>query len=102
VIFGLRNLIKMKYCRIQITGSVQGVGFRYFTRLKAVELGLLGSIENQTDGSVVIFVLGDEELVDHFIDWSHYGSPASKVEEVIVKELDIAESMEYKEFSILR
>ena len=92
----------MRHCRIQVLGKVQGVGFRFFTKLKADELGLLGTIENQKDGSVIIFAIGDERLIIHFISWSRYGSPASRVEDVIVEDLDVKESVEYKDFSILR
>ena len=92
----------MRYCRIQILGKVQGVGFRFFTKMKADELGLLGTIENQEDGSVVIYAYGDERLIIHFNSWCKYGSPASRVEEVIIKDLDVEEGVEYKDFSILR
>jgi len=40
--------------------------------------------------------------VQLFIDWCHEGSPASKVEKVIVTELSEVENAEYKDFSILR
>ena len=92
----------MRHCRIHILGKVQGVGFRFFTKMKADELGLLGTIENQQDGSVVVFVVGDERLIIHFISWCRYGSPASRVEDVIVKDLDVEEGAEYKDFSVLR
>lgn len=92
----------MKHYRIQVTGKVQGVAFRYYTRLKAEELGVLGTTENQKDGSVISFVYGEEKKVQLFIDWCHEGSPASKVEKVIVTELSEVENAEYKDFSILR
>lgn len=40
--------------RFRITGKVQGVGFRYWVRTKAVELGLRGSVRNLADGSVEV------------------------------------------------
>lgn len=93
---------KMKKCSIKIIGKVQGVAFRYYTKKKADELGLLGTTENQEDGSVVTFVSGREEDVDLFIAWCYQGSPASKVEEVIVKDLPVNGGREYSDFSILR
>lgn len=92
----------MKHCRIQILGRVQGVAFRYYTRMKANELGLEGTVENKMDGSVEVFVLGDETKVDQLVEWCHEGSPASKVEAVYFSELEDAERAEYEEFSILR
>ncbi|PKP49853.1 MAG: hypothetical protein CVT92_14890 [Bacteroidetes bacterium HGW-Bacteroidetes-1] len=39
---------------IQIFGRVQGVGFRYYTVHKAMELGVYGFVQNKGDGSVYI------------------------------------------------
>jgi acylphosphatase len=92
----------MKYYRIQIRGKVQGVAFRYYSKLKAQELGLVGTTENLTDGSVVTHVKGDSINVDRFIGWCHEGSPAADVKEVITTQLSNLESQEYTDFSILR
>lgn len=92
----------MKYYRIQIIGKVQGVAFRYYTKLKADELGLMGTTENQIDGSVITFAKGQEEVINEFIKWCRHGSPASIVKEVNCTELSASESQEYKVFSILR
>lgn len=92
----------MKHCRIKIIGKVQGVAFRYYTKLKADDLGLYGTTENQVDGSVVTFVKGHEKKVDQFINWCYEGSPASEVREVIVTTILINENQEYSNFSILR
>ena len=37
-----------------VHGHVQGVGFRWFTRAKALELGLVGTATNLTDGRVEV------------------------------------------------
>jgi len=92
----------LRKCRIQVIGKVQGVAFRYYTKKKADELGLLGTTENQPDGSVITFVCGDEEVVDLFIEWCNLGSPASRVDEVIITDLPLEELGEYLDFSILR
>jgi len=47
--------------RINIFGRVQGVGFRYFIKIKARKLGLKGWVQNQVDGSVKLKVKGDKE-----------------------------------------
>ena len=94
--------MNLKKCKIQIFGKVQGVAFRYYSKQRADELGLVGTAENQLDGSVITYICGDEKMVDLFIEWCHLGSPASKVDEVIISELPIVETREYLDFSILR
>lgn len=42
-----------------LSGRVQGVGFRHFTRTRARELGLVGTVANLPDGRVEIEVAGD-------------------------------------------
>jgi acylphosphatase len=43
-----------------VDGWVQGVGFRYWVRLKASELGLAGSATNLEDGRVEVVAEGSE------------------------------------------
>ncbi len=92
----------MMHVQIRISGKVQGVAFRYYTKLKADELGLMGTTENQSDGSVITWAYGEEEKVKKLISWCQIGSPASKVEQVKIIELDAMENDEYEDFSILR
>ncbi|MHB1474894.1 MAG: acylphosphatase [Dermatophilaceae bacterium] len=41
-----------------VRGQVQGVGFRWWTRARALELGLIGFARNMTDGRVEICAQG--------------------------------------------
>ncbi|MBK6874809.1 MAG: acylphosphatase [Kineosporiaceae bacterium] len=41
-----------------VRGRVQGVGFRWWTRCRALELGLVGSATNCDDGSVRVIAIG--------------------------------------------
>lgn len=41
-----------------VRGSVQGVGFRWWTRSRALELGLVGWVRNLEDGRVEVVVEG--------------------------------------------
>jgi acylphosphatase len=43
-----------------IAGRVQGVGFRWWVRANALELGLTGYAENLTDGRVKVVAEGAE------------------------------------------
>jgi len=41
-----------------VHGEVQGVGFRWWTRARALELGLVGSAANRRDGRVEVVAEG--------------------------------------------
>ncbi|GAA1052904.1 MAG: acylphosphatase [Dietzia sp.] len=43
-----------------VHGRVQGVGFRWWTRSRALELGLVGYAANKTDGRVHVVAEGPE------------------------------------------
>ncbi len=44
-----------------VHGTVQGVGFRWWTRSRALELGLTGYAANQADGCVLVVAQGPRE-----------------------------------------
>ncbi|HTV59907.1 MAG TPA: acylphosphatase [Verrucomicrobiae bacterium] len=44
--------------RFFVSGSVQGVGYRYFTQRAAGRLGLSGFVRNLRDGRVEVFAAG--------------------------------------------
>lgn len=47
-----------------VRGRVQGVGFRWWTRARALELGLVGHARNMDDGRVEVVAEGDPEQID--------------------------------------
>lgn len=47
-----------------VHGDVQGVGFRWWTRSRALELGLTGSASNLADGRVEVVAEGSQEACD--------------------------------------
>ncbi|WJZ03060.1 acylphosphatase [Corynebacterium freiburgense] len=47
-----------------VHGNVQGVGFRWWTRSQALELGLTGSATNLIDGRVCVVAEGPEDQVE--------------------------------------
>lgn len=73
---------------VHITGRVQGVSFRAWTRDRAEELGLSGWVRNRADGSVETLVSGPNEAVDTLIAALHEGPPAAEVENVRVTETE--------------
>ena len=46
-----------------VRGRVQGVGFRWWTRARALELGLVGHVRNLGDGRVEVVAQGDPKAV---------------------------------------
>lgn len=69
-----------------VYGLVQGVGFRYSTQRRAIELGLSGFVRNHDDGSVEIIACGGQLDVDQLVDWLRKGGPRSaNVEKVLVE-----------------
>lgn len=47
-----------------VRGRVQGVGFRWWTRARALELGLVGHARNMDDGRVEVVAEGLPEALD--------------------------------------
>lgn len=44
--------------RYHVTGTVQGVGYRYFARQAAQRLSLAGYVKNLRDGRVEVYAIG--------------------------------------------
>jgi acylphosphatase len=58
--------------RVRLTawvhGHVQGVGFRWWTRARALELGLAGTATNLPDGRVEVVAEGTEAACRRLLD----------------------------------
>jgi acylphosphatase len=66
--------------RIWVSGRVQGVGFRWFTRQAARELGgLAGRVRNLPDGRVEVEVAGDGARLEAFRARLRQGPPGARV-----------------------
>ena len=72
-------------CYILISGKVQGVGFRYFTRQNAMRLGVHGYAKNLPNGKVEVVAEGDKATLEEFVKILWKGPPASRVEDVKVE-----------------
>jgi DNA ligase D-like protein (predicted 3'-phosphoesterase) len=75
---------KGKGVRATVRGRVQGIGFRYGTVERARELGVMGWVRNEDDGTVLVHAEGPEESVDALVGWLGEGPRGAAVEEVEV------------------
>lgn len=57
----------MRKITLHVDGRVQGVGFRYMTKMVADQLAIGGTVRNQADGSVLITASGTDEAMATFI-----------------------------------
>ena len=70
---------------ILISGKVQGVGFRHFTRENAMKLGVHGYAKNLRNGKVEVVAEGDKAALDQFVTLLRKGPSIAKVEDVKVE-----------------
>lgn len=87
-----------KRVHVFISGKVQGVWFRAYTKEEADRLGIKGWVRNLPDGRVEAVFEGDEQAVEEMVRWCHKGSPMSRVERVEVQEEPYRG--EFEDFSI--
>ncbi|WP_052256254.1 acylphosphatase [Salinicoccus sp. YB14-2] len=84
---------------ITLSGRVQGVGFRYHSKMIADKYGIIGYAKNLTE-DVEIMAQGDKEAVEDFIEQVAKGaSPTSRVDDYTVKSVET--DARYKKFKTL-
>ncbi len=71
--------------RATVRGQVQGVGLREATVREARELGVMGWVRNEDDGTVVVHAEGPDEAVDALVEWLGAGPRGAAVEAVEVE-----------------
>ncbi|MGH8878544.1 MAG: acylphosphatase [Stackebrandtia sp.] len=68
--------------RFFVSGRVQGVFFRAFTRDVALRQRLSGTVRNLSDGRVEAYAEGPAEALDAFERELRAGPPSARVDEV--------------------
>ena len=74
----------MKKIKAIVSGKVQGVGFRMYTRAQAQQIGVRGYVRNLRNGNVEIMAEGTVEALDALMEWAKSGSPSA-----VVKNLEV-------------
>jgi len=72
--------------RLLISGRVQGVCFRHYTRQAALKKNLTGWVRNLADGRVEAELEGEKEAVDATIAWCRKGPNMAQVDKIEIKE----------------
>ncbi len=87
--------------KVNVTGIVQGVGFRPFIYRTAVQNGLTGYVRNRGDAGVEILLEGTEEAINNFMrDLREKKPPLAQIHDVVTT--SIPGINEYKEFTIYK
>nr|PZM97251.1 MAG: acylphosphatase [Thermocrispum agreste] len=66
-----------------VRGHVQGVGFRWWTRCRALELGLVGTATNLPDGRVEVVAEGPRKACTELLAALRGGSTPGRVDSVV-------------------
>ncbi len=95
----------MVHRRVVIRGRVQGVGYRAWTEVIALERGIKGWVRNRRDGSVEAMFSGPEQDVAALIAQCRHGPPGARVEAIDQRDAtpdEIALRRSDELFSVLR
>jgi acylphosphatase len=76
---------------LEISGRVQGVGFRWFVRERARALGLAGWVRNLPGGEVEVAASGSDEALRALEALVSEGPPAAHVAKVVRRQVDAAD-----------
>ncbi|CAM5711252.1 acylphosphatase [Mycolicibacterium aubagnense] len=66
-----------------VHGQVQGVGFRWWTRARALELGLTGYASNKPDGRVHVVAQGSRGACERLLELLRGGTTPGTVTTVV-------------------
>ncbi|MFD4366518.1 acylphosphatase [Rhodococcus sp. NPDC058521] len=66
-----------------VHGRVQGVGFRWWTRARALELGLVGYAANKSDGRVLVVAEGEHARLETLVGLLRGGETPGRVDLVV-------------------
>ena len=84
---------KEKTVLARITGRVQGVSFRAWTRSEAMRLDVSGWVRNEADGSVTALLSGPDHAVEAMVALLWQGPPHSSVRDVDITRQETSDAI---------
>jgi acylphosphatase len=76
-----------------VHGHVQGVGFRWWTRARALELGLTGYASNRPDGRVQVVAQGPRDACEKLLELLKSGTTPGRVDKVVEDWSEVRETL---------
>ena len=76
-----------------VHGHVQGVGFRWWTRSRALELGVTGYASNRPDGRVQVVAQGPRDDCQRLLDLLEGGDAPGRVEKVVADWSEVGDAI---------
>ncbi len=90
----IKALIRLMIAlHISIYGRVQAVGFRNWIKESAEKRGLTGWVRNASDGSVEVFIQGEDEILNDLLALCWEGPDLADVEDVLTQDTNVDESI---------
>ena len=79
-----------------VSGSVQGVGFRWFVQQHANRIGLRGWVRNEDDGRVQVYAAGSRDQLNELAGWLHRGPRMADVRGVEEREAAVQQLSSFR------
>ncbi|MDZ7758492.1 MAG: acylphosphatase [Rhodohalobacter sp.] len=93
--------MNLKEMKLMISGRVQGVGFRHYTRTNAGELGIKGWVRNLDNGDVEALLQGPEEKLNLMLEKLKSGPMPARVDNIDIVEEKESPEKEEKTFRVV-
>ena len=91
LIFKKENTMETR--KLTVSGLVQGVGFRWSTMALANKMSIPGTVKNNSDGTVTIYLQSTPDKIDHFIEKLPSASGFAHIENIAQESIPNVEQM---------
>ena len=91
LIFKKENTMETR--KLTVSGLVQGVGFRWSTMALANKMNIPGTVKNNSDGTVTIYLQSTPNKIDYFIEKLPSASGFAHIENIAQESISNVEQM---------
>ena len=88
-----REETTMETRKLTVSGLVQRVGFRWSTMALANKMNIPGTVKNNSDGTVTIYLQSTPDKIDHFIEKLPSASGFAHIENIDQESVQNVEQM---------